>query len=120
MSKYRALILTVKGPAVFDLGQHDDFDHAAAFANEFCERKNKEISEAVDKARSQLTAEQREQIEDPPSTEVVWILDNEDYRRLAGTVICPLGIAAKEKREETAIEAPVRHGVEEEADEAEG
>ena len=118
MSKFRALILTMKGPAVFDLGQHEDFDRAAHFARGFCERKNEENRALIEKARADAEPADRERIEDLPDTEVVWILDSDDFRRLAGTVMCPL-VIAKEKKEPQAVEAPVRHGGEDDAGPAE-
>lgn len=115
MSKFRAVIVSSKGPAIFDLGQHDSFDSASAFAFAFCERKNQENHAAFEKARAELPEAQQAQLEPPGDVEPLWIFGNDDWRRFLGSMLCPF-VIAKEKREAEAVEAPVRHGVEQPAE----
>ena len=112
MSKFWALITTSTSPVVFDLGQHEDVDHAMAFATEFCEKKNEEIRTNIEQLRVQHPDQN---IETPDPYEANWVLDADDYRRLIGSTFRPY-VIAREKRESVAAEQSVRHGRVEQAD----
>src|SRR6266404_6979644 len=103
-NKFWALI-TSNRPHVFSLGQHDDFDKAAAFATEFCERKNTETLKAFEELRAKEPATE---VETPNPHELIWILDDGDLRALTGEVHRPY-IVAREKRE-IGVDVPIRHG----------
>lgn len=99
--KYWALIV-VSRPHIFSLGDHENTDAAALFAEEFCDKKNKEkLKQAEEK---QIPENER-----TPNHDLLWVLDDSDLRGLTGEVHRPYQIA-RPKREAVAAEAPVRHG----------
>ena len=101
MSKYWGLIAATR-PHIFSLGTHDELDKAMAFAQEFCDKKNKENREK-DEAENVPENQRR------PEYDLMWILDDDEMRSLTGEIHRPYAIA-KPKREEVSVEAPVRRG----------
>lgn len=107
MTKFWALIVASR-PHIFNIGEHENVEQAEGFASAWCDQKNEARNQALEKFRAE---HQGEEEPNPPTYDLVYIMDDEDMRQLTGEIHRPRRIARKKR--EVEVVAPVTHGNEE-------
>jgi hypothetical protein len=115
MTKFYGLIITAR-PHIYSLGKHEDVDAAEAFAEQFCDRKNSEREQFLNKWRTEhpQSPAQGDAIPEPdiPTYSLAFIMDESDLRGIVGEVVRPLVILRL--KEAVSVETPREHGGDEE------
>ncbi len=108
MTKFWALIISSR-PRIYALGKHENVEEAEGFAESFCDRMNHKNEELLaEQKKTQPDAEM------PFTYDLAFIMDENDLRSMIGEVHRPIVILRE--KEVTAVEAPKKHGGEEDTE----